>query len=105
MINYARTGECRSRFSAHYFGDENAKDCGICDNCLAKRKNDISSEEFEKISGLIITHLSQSRLTTMQLMDHLRSIRREKAWNVLRFLQSENKISVDDRGMLHVKGK
>ena len=32
--------ECRSRFLAHYFGDKDAGDCGICDNCLraARRK-------------------------------------------------------------------
>jgi ATP-dependent DNA helicase RecQ len=25
--------ECRSRWIAYYFGDKEAKDCGICDNC------------------------------------------------------------------------
>jgi ATP-dependent DNA helicase RecQ len=27
-------GKCRSRFLANYFGDKEAVDCGICDNCL-----------------------------------------------------------------------
>jgi ATP-dependent DNA helicase RecQ len=31
--------ECRSRYLANYFGDKDAADCGICDNCLrAKRR-------------------------------------------------------------------
>ncbi|HEY4285577.1 MAG TPA: ATP-dependent DNA helicase RecQ [Puia sp.] len=41
MIRYlGLNGECRSRYLAHYFGDKDAADCGICDNCLqqAKRK-------------------------------------------------------------------
>ncbi|MBS1662429.1 MAG: RecQ family ATP-dependent DNA helicase [Bacteroidetes bacterium] len=41
MIRYlGLVGECRSRYLAHYFGDKEAGDCGICDNCLqqAKRK-------------------------------------------------------------------
>ncbi len=37
MIRYmALSDKCRSRFLAGYFGDKEAKDCGICDNC---RKN------------------------------------------------------------------
>ena len=40
MIRYLRlTDECRSRYLAGYFGDKEAGDCGVCDNCLrAKRR-------------------------------------------------------------------
>lgn len=40
MIRYLHLGdECRSRYLAGYFGDKDAGDCGICDNCLrAKRR-------------------------------------------------------------------
>jgi ATP-dependent DNA helicase RecQ len=35
MVRYLGLAvECRSRFLAHYFGDKDAGDCGICDNCL-----------------------------------------------------------------------
>jgi ATP-dependent DNA helicase RecQ len=35
MVRYLGLAvECRSRFLAHYFGDKEAEDCGICDNCL-----------------------------------------------------------------------
>lgn len=35
MIRYMDLeGKCRSRFLANYFGDKEAVDCGICDNCL-----------------------------------------------------------------------
>lgn len=44
MLRYIRLGEsqaslgndCRSRYLAHYFGDKEAADCGICDNCLRR---------------------------------------------------------------------
>lgn len=37
MIRYLDlSGKCRSRYLANYFGDKEAVDCGICDNC---RKN------------------------------------------------------------------
>jgi len=39
MIRYlGLNGECRSRYLAHYFGDKDAGDCGICDNCLQKAR-------------------------------------------------------------------
>ncbi|HTI09127.1 MAG TPA: ATP-dependent DNA helicase RecQ [Puia sp.] len=38
MIRYGQLKEeCRSRFLANYFGDKQATDCGICDNCRARR--------------------------------------------------------------------
>jgi ATP-dependent DNA helicase RecQ len=30
--------ECRSRFLANYFGDKEAEDCGVCDNCLRNHR-------------------------------------------------------------------
>lgn len=38
MVRYMNlSGECRSRFLANYFGDKDARDCGICDNCRHRR--------------------------------------------------------------------
>lgn len=40
MIRYlGLNGECRSRYLAHYFGDKDAGDCGICDNCLQEARS------------------------------------------------------------------
>jgi ATP-dependent DNA helicase RecQ len=39
MLEYLGEREgCRSRYLANYFGDKEAADCGICDNCIARRK-------------------------------------------------------------------
>lgn len=38
MLRYIKLEEqCRSRYLAQYFGDKEATDCGICDNCLRRR--------------------------------------------------------------------
>jgi len=35
MVRYLGLSvECRSRYLANYFGDRDAEDCGVCDNCL-----------------------------------------------------------------------
>jgi ATP-dependent DNA helicase RecQ len=39
MFEYAESDEmCRSRFIQNYFGEEDAEDCGVCDICLARKK-------------------------------------------------------------------
>jgi ATP-dependent DNA helicase RecQ len=103
IINYARESNCRSRFISIYFGDAGAKDCGICDNCLRRKATELSPEEFEKISLLISSQLSQKQLTASELIDQIKTIKKEKAWKVIEFLQSEKKIQADSRGVLKLK--
>jgi ATP-dependent DNA helicase RecQ len=39
MVRYlSLADECRSRYLASYFGDKDAADCGICDNCLRAKR-------------------------------------------------------------------
>jgi ATP-dependent DNA helicase RecQ len=40
MLRYLKESQCRSRYLAHYFGDKEATDCGICDNCLANKRSE-----------------------------------------------------------------
>jgi ATP-dependent DNA helicase RecQ len=102
IINYTKETNCRSHFISIYFGDKNAKDCGICDNCLRKKATNLSSEEFEKISGIISNQLSQKELTALELIDEIKNIKKEKAWKVIEFMQAEKKISADDKGLLRL---
>lgn len=103
MIAYTRKDTCRSRFISAYFGDIDAKDCNVCDNCLRKKATELSPEEFEKISGLISLQLSKRQLTASELLQEIRHIKKEKAWKVLEFLQAEQKIEADSKGLLRIK--
>jgi ATP-dependent DNA helicase RecQ len=39
MVRYLSLSvECRTRYLANYFGDNDAADCGICDNCLRGKR-------------------------------------------------------------------
>lgn len=100
MVTYLQTSSCRSRFISHYFGDDSAKECGICDVCINKKQVEISSEEFLHIANAIKAQLSQKHLTADELLVALPTIKKEAAWKVLRFLQAEKKITMATNGLL-----
>lgn len=100
MLQYIAATTCRSSFIGHYFGDAAAKDCGICNNCLQKAKATLSSTEFNSIAAAIFAQLAGHKLSPQQLITELKSIKQEKTWEVLRFLQAENKITAAADGIL-----
>jgi ATP-dependent DNA helicase RecQ len=104
MIEYVKEKvDCRSRFIASYFGDQNIKDCGVCDNCLNQKSIHLSKEEFEMINHKIIDSVKTVSMHTKDLLHQLNGIKKEKAWKVINFLQAENKIELDKAGRIHLK--
>jgi ATP-dependent DNA helicase RecQ len=100
MVQYITAPACRSFFISHYFGDEGAKECGVCDNCLLKKKNALSPGEFDLIAAAILLRLSQAKVNATELIAELKTIRKENTWEVLRFLQAEKKIITSTEGLL-----
>lgn len=90
---------CRSSIISNYFGDTNTKDCGVCDNCLAKKSTALNEKEFSYIHQRIIEAL-QKPADSKALLQQLTGIKKEKAWKVINFLQAENKLRVDKNGKI-----
>ena len=68
MLEYAQNEErCRSQILAEYFGDTEAKECGICDICLARRKAAKQNATNEDLQNQIIDKLSEQPLTIREL--------------------------------------
>ena len=100
IIRYIElTDECRSRYIARYFGDTASKDCGVCDNCLAKKRKSLSPEEFGTIEKQIL-ELSAQKVPVDQLLAALKNTSKEKVWAVLDFLQAEHQLSIDEEGFI-----
>lgn len=100
MIRYIQlTDECRSRYIANYFGDAELKDCGVCDNCLAKKRKALSPEEFSLIETQIMDQLNES-ISVDQLLMLLKKYSQEKIWAVLDFLQAEHFLVIDEQGFM-----
>jgi ATP-dependent DNA helicase RecQ len=97
------SGECRSKMIASYFDDHEVRDCRICDNCLRRKAIHLSREEFEVINQQIVDSLKEQSIHTRDLLQNLKGIKKEKAWKVINFLQSENKIELDKAGRVRLK--
>lgn len=99
FIDYIQSKLCRSQLTGKYFGDDNMRPCGICDNCLLNQKFEISSAEFSAIQHRIISALN-TPVYSKDLMQLLQGIKKEKALKVIEFLQAEKRIEVNEMGMI-----
>lgn len=100
IVVYTATNECRSQYINHYFGDNQAMPCGICDNCLQARRTPLTTEEFEQIKNKILATIASTPLSAKELLVQLKDVKKEKARKVLDFLQAEQKILVNKKGEL-----
>jgi len=99
MLHYLQnTTVCRSKFTGNYFGDTEIDDCGICDNCLKRKSTVLTEEEFIKIKERVMTTLNDKNIVIQDLLQSCKSIKKEKLWRVLDYLQSEKIIKIDIDG-------
>jgi len=90
---------CRSQKIAAYFGSEEIKKCGICDNCINQKATVLSTEEFEEILNFIIDRVNNKPTSINELLNSFSRVKKEKVWKVLDYLQSEEKIFLNKDGM------
>ena len=102
MLRYTlSTDVCRSRIIEEYFGERNAKDCGICDICLARRKREIAKGDVQEVDNKIIALLLER---DMEVKDLVAEIGGKQAMIASRidYLTREGKISVSLSGKLKI---
>jgi ATP-dependent DNA helicase RecQ len=101
MLQYLKLEkECRSVFIGKYFDDVLIKDCGVCDNCLQRKKNILSADIFKKIEQQIFDKISNEEISVKELLFHIGNSKKDNFWKVMEYLQSERKIIIDINGMI-----
>ena len=101
MIKYTYdTEQCRSVMIGKYFGDNEIKDCGICDVCLEQKKTTLSRQEFKNISNDIIRIISAKPCTPEEIANNFTQVPKYKIMEVIRFLQAEDKIIIAENGTI-----
>jgi ATP-dependent DNA helicase RecQ len=102
MLGYIQTKSCRSIAIAEYFGEQESKPCGICDNCIRKEKEKLTQAEFEAIYQKLKSGSEKQSLTAAALFDLFADIHYEHLRKVIDFMQAENKLVVDADGIIHI---
>jgi len=102
ILHFVQTKSCRAVAIAEYFGEKDSAKCGICDNCVKNAKKKLSQKEFDVIYRKIIEGLRAESLTTPGLFDRFADIHYEHLRKVIDFMQAENKLMVDEEGIVHV---
>lgn len=100
MLEYVTDEKnCRSKIIGNYFGDTAMNDCGICDNCLKKKRTALSQEIFDKIATLLKENLKHPS-STDELLERLRGNNKDHIWTVVNFLVDEGKIHLMKDGKI-----
>jgi ATP-dependent DNA helicase RecQ len=96
--------ECRSKRIAAYFGGAEINKCGVCDNCINQKAAILSQQEFEEILNFIVSRVTVKPTAVNELLNSSDgSIKKEKIWKVLDYLQAEEKIFLNSDGMFITK--
>ncbi len=103
LINFAiNPACCRSVFIGNYFGDTDKSTCGICDYCLAQKKIKLESAAFTSIEQQLYASLTRSPSPIDQLLITLGKDKEEEIWEVIRFLESENRLILKEDGTIQL---
>ncbi|MFD3293112.1 ATP-dependent DNA helicase RecQ [Aquirufa sp. KTFRIE-69F] len=96
MIHYVKHPEaCRTLLITSYFGESLKTSCGICDNCLQRKKEASGKnipEGLEAERKLILTYLKNGPLSVQDLVDCLRPLASAEALRVIQFSLELGKI-------------
>lgn len=96
---YARTGsQCRTRQLVAYFGEKDAKPCGVCDVCVKKEKGELQSKEFGRLTTAIMAALD-GKISLQALMQKV-DAEESRVLETLQFLVAEGFVLRDEDGML-----
>ena len=91
IIRYAtNNSECRSRQLLRYFGEEQQSGCGICDVCLARKR-----QESLPLEEMIKQVLASGPQTNKQLADRLPNIDKEELTTTVRSLLNRRVLTTD----------
>jgi ATP-dependent DNA helicase RecQ len=95
--------KCRSKLIAAYFGDNDVPDCKICDNCIAKQDEGLSTDLFKQLSDKIITLLKEEPLQVNKLLKKLKPANENNIWKVIDYLTAEKILFTDSDKKITLK--
>ena len=93
LLHYANEEvECRSRIIEQYFCDKVSEPCGICDNCLARKKREKSNSA--NYDEQIVSLLATEPMTIKELVAQIKG-NEQSIIEAVRQLTEQGTISAD----------
>ena len=99
VFAYATHKKCRSQMLLAYFDETNAPKCGICDICLAEKRQRNAAEIGDAITNEIVELLSVSSMDIGELVTSLKSGVEKERMETIRLLLDAGKLKTD--GMVY----
>lgn len=97
------TTKCRSKFIANYFGDNEVKDCGICDNCIKNTVASLEPYQFKIAADKIIELIKNEKLMVADVLRKMKPMKQRSVWLVVNYLLAEEKIISTNKNYLSIK--
>ena len=105
VIHYATSGHvCRSKLLMHYFGQNEAPECGRCDVCLDKKKTGLTDTTFKSIEQEIKTLLDRKPLEYPDLIKQLKQPQTDTE-KVIHWLEDAELIATNEDGLMEWIGE
>ncbi|MCL1934230.1 MAG: RecQ family ATP-dependent DNA helicase [Candidatus Azobacteroides sp.] len=96
VIDYGSSKtQCRSRMLLEYFGEKNAKDCGKCDVCTDKKRQNMNSSDMERLIQTVLNQLDGKEMT-MDEISAATDYPETRLTEALRFLSDNNQIVIEE---------
>jgi ATP-dependent DNA helicase RecQ len=95
VFAYAEHKRCRSQMLLAYFDEPNAAKCGVCDVCLAEKREKNAAEIFENITNEIVQLLSTANHNIDELITLLKLGTEKEKIETIRMLLDAGKIKTD----------
>jgi ATP-dependent DNA helicase RecQ len=101
VIHYAEHEyQCRTLLLLNYFNEKDGSPCGICDNCV-RRKKEKPEDVDSGLGNEIMVYLQKDGPVTPRLLaGTFDQIPEKKLLEVVRFLIEEERIGYDESGRL-----
>ncbi|WP_421939474.1 RecQ family ATP-dependent DNA helicase [Pedobacter sp.] len=97
VVGYTMSGSCRSVQLLAYFDEPNATKCGVCDVCIAEKKNETAAGVEDEIDYEIASLLQQNPLTLDELISGIKNGSENERLDAIRELLDAGKIKTDGK--------
>jgi len=97
VINYAESSICRNKVLLEYFGEPDAKKCGVCDVCLEEKRESNRSLLTDTITSRILETLSITHLSLDELVSGIQAGTEKERIEIIRYLLDAGKIKTDGK--------